>query len=104
MNIQEQILRQVLAKVNNLDLIAGVNGTIKLSEAGSYSGPFKAIHFSKASVVTTLTDANGEDKDEYFTDVTYDAEAGDILVANNMQEGNRFSQVVLASGSAIIIT
>jgi hypothetical protein len=103
MTTQEQLLRNIMSKVSHLDIIAGANGTIKLSEAGTYTGQFKAIAFSAAAVVTSLDDTDANDIDDYFTDTTYDAASGDIIIAKNMQNGNKFSEVVLASGSAVII-
>jgi hypothetical protein len=97
-------LTSIVTSSNLLELISGANGTLKLNGTGTYSAKsFKAVCFSEDSEVTSIADSDAGDRDTYFTDTTYTAKAGDILVPVDMIGGTRFTSIELASGSATII-
>lgn len=101
---QEGLLKTILSKVNDLDLIAGAAGTVKLNGTTAYSAKiFKAVCFSEDSVVSAIADNASGDKDTYFANSLYTAKAGDIIVAHDMLHSGRFTSITLTSGSAVLI-
>jgi hypothetical protein len=104
MTTQEQLLMNILAKVSANDQLVARNGTIKLNGTAIYNArEFKALAISAAAEITALTDSAGNTRADYFNNTTYTCAAGDIFTPIDSQNGNIFTSVTLASGSAMII-
>jgi len=103
MTNQEKLLSVVLAKVANMDLVAGANGTTKLNTGDSWTGEARAICFSEDATVTTMNDSNGNTKTAYFTSATYAVKAGDIFVAHGMNSGARLVALEVSAGTGMIV-
>jgi hypothetical protein len=103
MTNQEKLLSVILAKVANMDLVAGANGTIKLNTGDTWFGSAKAVCFSEDATITTMNDSNGNTKIAYFTSSTYNVKAGDIFVAHGMNSGARLVALEVSAGTGMIV-
>ena len=101
MTINEGLLREILRKVNYLELIAGGKGTVKLNGTGNYTSPLHAVCFSMDTTVTAMGDTDGNTIIDYFPAAVNTVKAGDILVPINAHLGNRFNSVTFSAGSAV---
>ncbi len=86
-----------------LNVIAGAYGTRKLSVATLQTIKFRAVYVSEDTTFDSISDDRDGDIDTYFLGATYTAKAGDILVPDNMIDGNVFTSIDLASGSVVLI-
>ena len=100
---QEQLLLQILKKVEGLDMISGGNGTVKLVTGDAWTGSALGVCFSEDSTVSVMTDSNALTITSYFTSATYAVKAGDIFTAQGWKDGARFTNLRVTSGTAMIV-
>jgi hypothetical protein len=91
------------ASLELLNFIAGSSGTIKLVAGDSWTGSARGLVISVAGEITTMSDNKGLDKSSYFSSGTYDVVKDETFTVQNMLGGARFTNLEIATGSAMII-
>lgn len=83
------------------EILSAAAGTIVLNDTSTYTGNIAAIYVVKDTLFTTLTDAKGNDKDDYIVDSSIDVPTGAMLTPFDKQ--NAFTTIELAGGSVVLV-
>jgi len=83
------------------EILSAAAGTIVLNDTSTYTGNVAAIYVVRDALFTTLTDAKGNDKDDYITDSSVDVSTGAMLTPFDKQ--NAFTTIELTSGSVVLV-
>ena len=83
------------------EILTAAAGTIILNDTDSYTSPVSAIYVLQDTVFNTLTDAGGNDKDDYITTSATAVKAGALITPFDKQK--TFVNIDLTSGSVALI-
>jgi len=83
------------------EIVTAAAGTIILNDALSHADPVSAVYVLEDSEFSKLTDAAGNDRDDYIKDSAIAVKAGALITPFDKQ--NPFVEVALASGSVVLI-
>lgn len=83
------------------EILTAAAGTIILNDATAYTDPVSAIYVLEDTIFNALTDADGNDKDDYITTAVTAVKAGALITPFDKQK--TFTNVDLTSGSVVLI-
>lgn len=83
------------------EILSAAAGTIVLNDTTEYTGNIAAIHVIGDAKFSTLTDAKGNDKNDYIVNPGVDVKAGAMLTPFDKQ--NAFTTIKLDSGSVVLV-
>jgi hypothetical protein len=83
------------------EILTAAAGTIILNDTDAYTSPVSAIYVLQDTVFNVLTDAGGNDKDDYITTSATAVKAGALITPFDKQK--TFVNIDLASGSVSLI-
>lgn len=83
------------------EILTASAGTIVINDTDSYTSPVSAIYVLEDTVFATLTDAAGNDKDDYITTSATAVKAGALITPFDKQK--TFVNIDLTSGSVVAI-
>lgn len=83
------------------EILTASAGTVILNDTDAYTNPVSAIYVLEDTVFSALTDAAGNDKDDYITTAATAVKAGALITPFDKQKV--FTNVDLTSGSVVLI-
>lgn len=81
------------------EIISAAAGTVIINDTDAYTGGLSAIYVLEDTVFNALTDAAGNDKDDYITNSATAVKAGALITPFDKQK--TFTNVDLTSGSVV---